>query len=124
MRADQIKKTKVLERNFEYEIMHKKNAIRFERVPNQNTVKVYTDGSKLHGRVDASFYAEHPNNSPKQAFFHLEIHSTVFQAEVFAIQKRQRTCFWKKCTIKVLLCWWIVRQLSNHSNSALYSIQL
>ena len=51
--------------------MDKKNAIRFESVLNQNTVKVYADGSKLDGRVDAGFYAEYPNNSPKQAFFHL-----------------------------------------------------
>ena len=29
--------------------------------------------------------AECPNNSPKQAFFHLGIYSTVFQAEVLAI---------------------------------------
>ena len=51
----------------------------------QNTVKVYTDGSKLDGRVGAVFYAEYPNNSPKQAFFHVGIHSTVFQVEVLAI---------------------------------------
>ena len=65
--------------------MDKKNAIRFESILNQNTVKVYTDGSKLDGRVGAGFYAEYPNNSPKQAFFHLGIYSTVFQAEVLAI---------------------------------------
>ena len=51
--------------------MDKRNAIRFESVLNQNAVKVYTDGSKLDGRVCASFYAEYPNKSPKQAFFHL-----------------------------------------------------
>ena len=44
MPADRIKKTKVLERNFECQIMDKKNAIRTESVLNQNTVKVYTDG--------------------------------------------------------------------------------
>ena len=83
--ADQITKTKVFERNFECQIMDKKNAIRSESVLNQNTVKVYTDGSKLDGRVGAGFYAEYPNNSPKQAIFHLGIQSTVFQAEVLAI---------------------------------------
>ena len=72
MPADQIKKTKVFERNFECQIMDKKNAIRSESVLNQNTVKVYTDGSKLHGRVGAGFHAENPNNSPKLAFFTLE----------------------------------------------------
>ena len=67
--------------------MDKKNAIRSESVLNQNTIKVYTDGSKLNGRVGAGFYAEYPNNFPKQAFFHLGIHSTVFQAEVLAISE-------------------------------------
>ena len=87
MPADRIKKTKVFKRNFERQIMDKKNAIRFESVLNQSTVKVYTDGSKLNGRVGAGFYAEYSNNSPKQAFFHLEIYSTVFQAEVLAISE-------------------------------------
>ena len=87
MPADRIKKTKVFERNFECQIMDKKNAIRFESVLNQSTAKVYTDGSKLNGRVGAGFYAEYPNNSPKQAFFHLGIYSTVFQAEVLAISE-------------------------------------
>ena len=85
MVADRIKKTKVFERNFECQIIDKKNAIRSESVPNRNTVKACTDGLKLDGRVGAGFYAEYPNNSPKQAFFHLGICSTVFQAEVLAI---------------------------------------
>ena len=63
------------------------NAIRFESVLNPNTVQVYTDGSKLDGRAGAGFYAEYPNYSPKQAFFHLGIHSSVFQVEVFAVLK-------------------------------------
>ena len=62
----------------------KKN-IRTESVLNQNTVKVFTDGSKLDWRVGADFYAEYPDTFPKQAFFHLGIHITVFQAEVLAI---------------------------------------
>ena len=69
MPGDRIKKTKVFERNSECQIMDKKNAIKSESVLNQNRVKVYTDGSKLDGRVGAGFYAEYPNNSPKQAFF-------------------------------------------------------
>ena len=48
--------------------MDKKNAIRSENALYQNTVKVYPDGSKLNGRVDAGFYAEYLNNYPKQAF--------------------------------------------------------
>ena len=73
--ADRIKKTKVFERNFECRNRDKKNVIKSESVPNQNTVKVYTNGSKLNGRVGAGFYAEYPNSSPKQAFFHLGIYS-------------------------------------------------
>ena len=87
MPADRIKKTKVFERNFECQIMDKNNAIRFESVLNQSTVKVYTDGSKLNGRIGAGFYAEYPINSTKQAFFHLGIYSTMFQAEVLAISE-------------------------------------
>ena len=44
MRTDRIKKTKVFERNFECQIMDKKNVIRSESVLNQNTVKIYTNG--------------------------------------------------------------------------------
>ena len=87
MPSDRIKKTNAFERNFQCQIMDKKNAIRFESVLNQSTVKVYTDGSKLNGRVGAGFYAEYPNNSPKQAFFRVGIYSTVFQAEVLAISE-------------------------------------
>ena len=87
MPAYRIKKTKVFERNFRCQIMDKKNAIRFESVLNQHTVRVYTNGSKLDGRVGAGFYAEYPNSSPEQAFFHLGIYSSVFQAEVLAISE-------------------------------------
>ena len=72
MPAHQITKTKVFERNFECQITDKKNAIRSESVLNQNTVKVYIDGSKLDGRVGAGFYAEYPNNSQNKHFFTLE----------------------------------------------------
>ena len=62
-----------------------------------NENRVYTDGSKLNGRVGTGFYAEYPNNSPKQAFFHLGIHSTVFQAEVLAMTKSgEKPAFGKK----------------------------
>ena len=67
--------------------MAKKNAIRFESVLNHSTIKVYTDGSKVDGIVGVGFYAEYPNNSPKQAFFHLGINSTMFQAKVLAISE-------------------------------------
>ena len=112
--ADRIKKTKVFERNFECQIMDKKNAVRFKSVLNQNTVKVYTDGSKLDGRVGAGFYAEYLNNSPKQAFFHPGIHITVFQAEVLAISKVAKNLLLEKMhnqSIVVL----VDRQLSKHS---------
>ena len=85
MQADRIKKSKVFERNFECQIIDKKNAIRSESVLNQNTVKVYIDGVKVDGIVGAGFYAEYPNYSPKQTFFRFGFYSTVFQAEVLAI---------------------------------------
>ena len=91
-----------------------KNAVRFESVLNQSIVKAYTDGSKLNGRVGATFYAEYPNNSPKQAFFHLGIYSTVFQAEVLAISQVAKNLLLDKMH-KVLLRWLIVKQLSKHS---------
>ena len=118
MPADQTKKIKVFERNFEGQIMDKKNAIRSKSVLNQNTVKVYTYASKLNGRVGVGFYAEYPNNSLKQAFFHLGIHSTVLQAEVLAIPEVAKNLHLEKMlnqSIVVLLYWWIIRQLSNHS---------
>ena len=96
MPADQIKKTKVFERNFERQIMDKTDAIRSESAISQHTVKVYTEGSKLDGRAGAGFYTEYPNNSPKQAFFHLGIHSTVFQAKVLAIPEVAKNLLFEK----------------------------
>ena len=72
MPADQIKKTKVFERNFEFQIKDKKNAIRFESVLNQNTVKVYTDGSKLHGREGAGFMQNIQTTIKNKHFFTFE----------------------------------------------------
>ena len=69
MPADQIKKTNAFERNFECQIMDKKNAIRSASFLNQNTIKVYIDGLKLNERVGAGFYAEYSKNSPKQLSF-------------------------------------------------------
>ena len=96
MPADRINKTKVFERNFKCQIMDKKNDIRSESVLNQNTVKIYIDSLKLDGKVGAGFYAEYPNNTPKQAFFHLEIYSTVFQTEVVAILKVAKSLLLEK----------------------------
>ena len=96
MPADRINKTKVFKKNFECQIVDKKNAIRPESVLNQNTVKVYTNGSKLDGRVGAGFNAEYPNNSLQQAFFHRGIYSTVFQAEVLAISNMAKNPVYEK----------------------------
>ena len=96
MPAERIKKTTVFERNLECQIMDNKNVMRFESVLNQSTVKVYTDASKLDARVGAGFYAEYPNNSSKQAFFHFGIYSTVFQAEVLAISEVEKNLLWEK----------------------------
>ena len=67
--------------------MDQKNAVRSESVLNQNTVKVYTDCSKLHGRVGAGFYQKTQTTPQNKHFFHLGILGNVFQAEVFAISK-------------------------------------
>ena len=119
MPADRIKKTKAFERNFECQTVDKMNATRSERVLNQNTVKVYINGSKLDGRVGAGFYAEYLSNSPKQAFFHLEIYINVFQAEVLAISEVAKNLHLEKMHNQVLLCWFIAKQLSKQSQSAL-----
>ena len=76
--------------------MDKMNAIRSESIVNQNSIRAYTGGSELEGRVSAGFYEEYPKNSPKQAFFHLGIHSTVFQAEVRAISEVLKELLSKK----------------------------
>ena len=69
MTADQIKKKKVFEKNFKCQIMdNKKNAIRSESVLNQNTVKVYTNGWKLHGRVGAGFM-QNTQTTPQNKYF-------------------------------------------------------
>ena len=76
--------------------MDNKNAIGSESVLNQNTVKIYTAGSKLSWRVGAGFYTQYPNNSLKQAFFLHGIHSTVFQTEVLAVSEVAKNLLLKK----------------------------
>ena len=94
--------------------MDKKYAIRSESVLDQNTIKIYADGSKPDGRVGAGFYTEYPNNFPKQAFFLLGIHSTAFQAKVLPISEMAKNLLLEK-RHKVLLCWFIVKQLPQNS---------
>ena len=66
--------------------MNRKDAVNLENVLNKNSVKAFTDGSKINGRVGAGFYVEFPDGSQtEEAIFYLGRHSTVFQAEVFAI---------------------------------------
>ena len=121
MPADQIKKTKVIERNFDCQIMAKKNATRSESVLNQTTIRVYTYGLQQEGRVGAGFYAEYPNNFPKQAFFYLGIHSTVLQAEVLAISQIAKDLLSEKThnQITAVMVDAVIRQLSKLSYSAL-----
>ena len=108
--------------------------IQYESVLNQNTVKVYTDGLKLGGRVGAGFYAEYPSNSQKQAFFHLGIYSTVFQAEALVISEvAKKPAFGKNaesnyCCAELNFIL-MVKQLSKHSSHKMhcninYSVQL
>ena len=72
MPAERIKKTNVFERAFKCQTMDKKNAIRFESVLNSNTIKVYTDGSKLYGRVDAVFMQNTQTTHQNKHFSTLE----------------------------------------------------
>ena len=76
--------------------MDKKNAAITESALNQNTVKVYTDCSKLDGRVGAGFYQKTQTTPQSKQFFHLGIHGTVFQAEVFAISKGAKNLLLEK----------------------------
>ena len=88
MPADIMNKTKIFERNFKCVIKEREDAIEDECSLDKNLVRCYTDGSKFNGRVGAGFYIENPDNLPiKQASFYLGKHSTVFQAEVFAISQ-------------------------------------
>ena len=64
-----------------------KNAIRFESVLNQSTAKVYTDGSKLNGRVGAAFYAEYPNNSQNKHFSTFEFTELCSRQKSLAISE-------------------------------------
>ena len=108
MPAYRIKKTKVFGRNFECQIMDKNNGIRSESV-----LKVDADGSKLDGRVGAGFYAENPNNSLKQAFFHHGMRSTVFQA-VLPISEVAKNLLLEKMLNQSIVVL-VDRQLSKHS---------
>ena len=68
MSADRINKTKVFERNLECQNMDKKNAIKSESVPIQNTIKVYTGALKLNGRVGAVFM-QNTQTTPQNKHF-------------------------------------------------------
>ena len=86
MPADLIQKTNVFGKQNKCLVMEPKDAVQYENALEQSIIKCYTDGSKLNGRAGASFYIEYPSGSQTdQNFFHLGRHSTVFQAEVFAI---------------------------------------
>ena len=50
----------------------KKNAVRSDSVQNQNTDKVYIDGSKLDGRVGAGFMQNTQTTPQASNFFTLE----------------------------------------------------
>ena len=79
-------KTKAFVTNFVCSILERQDAITFESTLKKSLVRCYTDGSKINGRVGAGFYIEYPGNLPaKEASFHLGKHSTVFQAEIFAL---------------------------------------
>ena len=86
MPADLITKTKVFGKQYKCLVMKRKDAVQYENALEPSIIRCYTDGSKLNGKVGASFYTEYASGSQTdQNFFHLGKSSTVFQAEVFAI---------------------------------------
>ncbi|GBO26515.1 hypothetical protein AVEN_271891-1 [Araneus ventricosus] len=56
------------------------------------SLAIYTDGSKIQGRVDAAFFALHCQVSEEHQC-RLSDHCSVFQAETVAIQK---ALIWKR----------------------------
>ena len=88
MPAYLIAKNKVFGKQYKCLVMERKDAEQYENALEPIIIRCYTDGSKLNGRVGASFYIEYASGSQTdQNFFHLGRYSTVFQAEVFAIAK-------------------------------------
>ena len=63
------RKQKYSKKNFECQIRDKKKGIRSESVLNQNTVKVFTDGSTLDERVGVDFLCRIPKQLPKTSIF-------------------------------------------------------
>ena len=104
--TERIKKTKVFERNFKCQIIDKKNTIRSKSILNQNTIKIYTDGSKLDGMWLQLFMQNAQTTPQNKHISTLEYITLCSKQKSQVFQKWQRTCFQKKkCTIKVLLCW-------------------
>ena len=60
-----------------------------EPVPNENTIMCYTDGSMMNDKVGAGVFIPDPigNGPPIEKSYHIGEHSTVFQAETFAVQQ-------------------------------------
>ena len=65
----EYRKQSYLRETLNVKIWTKKNAIRFGSILNQSTAKVYTDGSKLNGRVGAPFLCRIPKQLPKTSIF-------------------------------------------------------
>ena len=60
-----------------------------ETEPNEGTITCYTDGSMMEGKVGAGVYiAPHEgSDTPTELSYHIGEHSTVFQAETFAVHQ-------------------------------------
>ena len=85
-------------------VMESKDAVQYENALEQSIIKCYTDGSKLNGRAGASFYIEYPSGfQTDQKFFHLGRHSTVFQAEIFAIAEVAKKLIVERITIEKII---------------------
>ena len=60
-----------------------------EPVPDENTIMCYTDGSMMNDKVGAGVFIPDPigNGTTVEKSYHIGEHSTVFQAEIFAVQQ-------------------------------------
>ena len=60
-----------------------------ETEPNEGTITCYTDGSMMEGKVGAGVYIppHEGSDTPTELSYHIGEHSTVFQAETFAVHQ-------------------------------------
>lgn len=86
MPADYCVKERVFQRNFEYTIENREDAIKTVNAGGGQTLRCFTDGSKTSKGVGSGVLIERPGSTAEVMSFCLGQLASVFQAEVFAIQ--------------------------------------